>query len=173
MNTSQLQCCIDCDPLLSKHVLGVFAADRLPRMSVQYPRGFIANTDDHVKSGTHWCAFYIPAASSVVEFFDTYGQRPNQYNKHFIEYLSRFSKVVFKDRQLQSDTSNVCGLYCLFYLSQRLQGISFNAFINIFSDYTHENDAFVHRNMTNLYSQCVENSCIYNQTCKPFRKINI
>ena len=26
MNTSQLQCCVDCDPVLKKHVLGVFAA---------------------------------------------------------------------------------------------------------------------------------------------------
>jgi hypothetical protein len=172
MNTSQLQCCIDCDPLLAKHVIGVFAADRLPRSLTRYPCGFIANTDNYSQPGTHWCVFYF-TAPGVVEFFDTYGQRPGSYNRHFVDYISRFTKVTFNERQLQSDVSNVCGLYCLFYLLHRLRGKSFRAIVNIFASNTYENDAFVYQFMMSSFPHCVSENCVHNQSCKPLGKIHI
>ncbi len=45
MNTSQIQCCIECDPTLRPSVIGVFAADQLPKALTKYPCCFIANTD--------------------------------------------------------------------------------------------------------------------------------
>ncbi len=40
MNTSELECCIDCDMLLKQYVVGVFPIDRLPRDCAKYPCGF-------------------------------------------------------------------------------------------------------------------------------------
>jgi hypothetical protein len=172
MNTSQLQCCIGCDPQMAHHIIGVFAADRLPKALTRYPCGFIANTDDHSQPGTHWCAFYFPAPG-VVEYFDSYGERPSRYNRHFTDYMLRFTKVVFNERQLQSDISNVCGLYCLFYLLQRLRGKSLRAIVNIFSSNLYDNDVLVYHLMTSSFSHCVTENRVYNQSCKPLEKINI
>ena len=60
MNTSQLSCCVHCDPVLAKFVMGIFPADRLPKNII--PGGFIANTDNSNKPGRHWCAFYFDSS---------------------------------------------------------------------------------------------------------------
>ena len=44
MNMEQLKCCIECDPFLRDTVIGVYAADRLPKLD-RFPAGFLANTD--------------------------------------------------------------------------------------------------------------------------------
>lgn len=62
MNTSQLKCIIQCDPVLERRVIGVFAADRLPSALPQTPFGFIVNTDIHSKPGVHWCAVFSDAS---------------------------------------------------------------------------------------------------------------
>lgn len=58
MDTSHLKCMIECDHVLNRRVIDVFAADRLPRELPQTPFGFIANTDIHNKPGRLWCAFF-------------------------------------------------------------------------------------------------------------------
>ena len=47
MNTSQLSCCVHCDPVLAKFVMGIFPADKLPKTIIS--GGFIANTDNSNK----------------------------------------------------------------------------------------------------------------------------
>lgn len=59
MDTSQLQCLIECDPVLRNRIIGTYAADILPRELPQPPFGFIANTDIHTKQGQHWLAFLV------------------------------------------------------------------------------------------------------------------
>ena len=84
MDTSQLECCINCDPLLRQHVLGVFAADQLSQVVVStYPCGFIVNTDVQSQRGKHWCAFYVNE-SGETEFFDSYGYPPKEYSHFFL-----------------------------------------------------------------------------------------
>ncbi len=82
MNTSQIQCCIECDPVLRPNIVGAFAADRLPKTPTKYPCGFIANTDIYSNPGEHWCAFYVEKPG-VVEFFDSYGNPGGYYNDYF------------------------------------------------------------------------------------------
>lgn len=166
MNTSQIQCCINCDPILKKHVVGVFAADRLPFTIHRFPCGFIANTDNYSKPGMHWCGFYFDRPGHG-EFFDSYGKTPSYYNSYFSRWLNEHSKhVSVCKKQVQSNNSSVCGLYCLFYLHQRLIGHSLNQILNMFDPVNlHRNDYFIRGYMSNTYAKCITNECVYNQTC--------
>lgn len=168
MNTSQLQCCIDCSSVLKKSTLGVFAADQLPSPNT-FPCGFIANTDDHFKDGRHWCAFYFPN-STTVEYFDSYGKPIDYFNDYFLTYISNFSSVIVNSRQLQSVSSNVCGMYCLFFLLQRANGFSFYDVVhNFISDYDC-NDVFVYNFITHMFPYCKQNIYSNNQICRALIK---
>jgi len=166
MNTSQLQCCIDCDPLLKQYVLGVFSADRLPQ--TYYPCAFIANTDDYSQRGEHWCAFYSDKPGSA-EFFDSYGNPPGYYNDRFKTWLNRrTSSAVFNGLRIQSDFSSVCGLYCLFYLRQKLTGHTMQEIANVFnSTDLGANDRFIYEYTMRVFPHCIANDCVYKQICNP------
>ena len=168
MNTSQIQCCIDCNPLLKKSILGVYAADQLP-VNLKFPCGFIANTDKHSKEGVHWCSFYFPN-STTVEYFDSYGKSVNYFNDYFPIYVSKFPSIVTNSKQLQSLYSDVCGMYCMFFLLQRLNGLSFHEIVNSFSNVHECNDSFVYNYVSNVFVECIQNTCFYNQICKPIIK---
>ena len=154
MNTKQLQCCIRCDPILRKHILGVFSADGFPKHLESFPCGFIVNADNHLQPGTHWVAFYFPSRDTL-EFFDSFGRLPLFYNRHFSEYSKRYTHNIVNRRKLQSYSSNVCGFYCLFFLLQRLQHVSMNKFVNMFSFNVYFNDTFVFDFISNIFSKCL------------------
>lgn len=168
MNTSQIQCCIDCSIVLRPYIIGVFAADQLP-IKLDFPCGFIANTDTQNEAGRHWCCFYFPN-SNTVEYFDSYGKSVNYYNNPFPRYVSNFSTIIANSKQLQSPYSDICGMYCLFFLWHRLNGISFSNIINMFSNIYDCNDLFVYRFVSYMFEKCVINRCVYNQICKPLIK---
>lgn len=167
MNTSQLRCIISCDPVLRERVLGVFAADQLPTVLPYSPCGFIVNTDVSSQPGTHWLAFFV--RDNIVECFDSYGQHLGVYNALFSPWMQRLARSVRVNRtRLQSDTSNVCGLYCVYFLRQRLLGHSMRHIVQRFSVTDLEaNDRYILDMLAGIYSHCVQNDCVYNQTCKP------
>ena len=166
MNTSQLQCVISCDPVLRNNVLGVFAADQLPNKLPSYPCGFLANTDLSSQPGTHWLAFFV--YNDTVECFDSFGQSPGAYNPLFsrwIEHHARHLRVNYT--RVQSDYSDVCGLYCVFFLRQRILGYSTTHILHHFSTGQLEtNDKHILKLFKRVYAHCVKNKCVYNQTCK-------
>lgn len=166
MDTSQLNCMIECDAILKGTVIGVFAADRLPTELPPTPFGFIANTDIHTKPGKHWCAFFCGFGGHV-EFFDSYGRTPSQNSHYFRRWLEINANTVQTNRiQIQSNTSKVCGLYCILFLHQRLIGYTFQDFVNIFSaSDLNVNDSFTADTMLNAYTECVGNEHVHNQTC--------
>jgi hypothetical protein len=165
MNTGQIQCVIDCDVLLKKHILGVFAANDLPLKLTNFPSGFIINSQPRSQEGQHWLAFYFPSRHTV-EFFDSYAEKPNYYNNYFTRYLNAFPIVKLNHVQIQSDFSNVCGLYCLFYLRQRLQNTSMEDIVSMFSSNLTENDVFIYEYMSNIYCHCLNSNHVYIQSCK-------
>ena len=167
MNTSQLQCCIECDDILRGRIIGVFAADQLPVTLSVYPSGFIANTDDHSRPGHHWIAFFQPRPG-LIECFDSYGHTPDHYGPWFTQWLQRQSKttIVWNSKQVQSDTSRTCGLYCLYFLRERLMGFSMDTIVRRFSSFdARENDRWIHGMFERVYPHCIKNECVYNQVC--------
>ena len=66
-----------------------------------------------------WVAFYFPKRGRF-EFFDSLGHKAKDYGVGFEKILKR--KYLKNVGQLQQSTSNVCGLYCAYYVMKRHQG---------------------------------------------------
>ena len=87
MNTSELQCCIDCDYTLKGHV-NVYAADYLLELIDPLPCGIIVNADVHYKPGTHWCAIFFDEKGNNY-FFDSFGYPPEHYGYFIRSFLKQ------------------------------------------------------------------------------------
>ena len=142
MNTAQIRHALEHDPITRKMFCGVFPSDKLPQTLEKYPCGFVANTEPSGRPGTHWIAFYFPSEGEG-EFFYSYGRSPNYY-KEFKKFLGKHSWD-YNKRKLQSDWSDVCGQYCIFYLSHRARGVSMKKIVQMFSNDTMLNDQKVFR----------------------------
>lgn len=91
-------------------IAGVFPRDMLSlEWFKKFPACCIVNTDDSSKQGTHWVAYYTRSPQDY-EFFDSYGLSPAHYG---FEWLS---PTTFNTVKLQTDFSNTCGHFCLYYL---------------------------------------------------------
>ena len=143
MNTIQITHALEQDPITSKKFCGVFPSDKLPRTIDKYPCGFVANTDPSSEPGLHWISIYI-SAERKGSFFDSYGKPAEFYGTAFVDILnSQCDEWDFNTRKLQSDWSDVCGQYCVFYLSHRARGYSMNKIVQLFNGNTMLNDAKV------------------------------
>ena len=96
---------------------GVYASDQIPKSFTYYPACFVVNIDPSNLPGTHWVCYYFPDKSRC-EFFDSYGKGPNVFN------LPVYSNMYHNTIRYQSDYSNVCGQYCIYYLYWRSKGHS-------------------------------------------------
>ena len=140
MNTSQITHALEQDPITSQKFCGVFSSNNLPQTIDKYPCGFVANTDPSNEPGKHWVAFYFTSEKRG-EFFDSYGQPPDYYKMSFKRFLDKQSdEWDFNQRKLQSAWTDVCGQYCIFYLSHRARGLSMNKIVQLFSSNTMLND---------------------------------
>ena len=129
MNGKEIYSLIGRDPLLKTQFLGVFAADELPSY-IPVGKGLIVNCCNRDLPGRHWLAIY-QSTTKKVEFFDSFGRKPSAYGlKIKSGQLDQWSDV-----QLQNIFSNVCGLYCIFYLLQRVRGTCMSTIVNKFSRY--------------------------------------
>ena len=80
----------------------------------------------------------------TVECFDSYGKPPEFYGPAFTEFLNKHcDQWELSDRKLQSDWSDVCGHYCIFYLSHRARGQSMKKIVQLFGNDTVLNDSKV------------------------------
>ena len=129
----------------------------LPKGTLNYSYGFIANTDIHSRVGQHWCAFYGDGDGHV-EFFDSYGRSPNSNSVYFVRWLDTYVKSIeINDKQLQSDNSTLCGLYCILFLRQRFPGQTMQDIASMFdSTNACANDEYVYDFISNAYSCCVQ-----------------
>lgn len=109
-----------------------------------YKKGYrtgacVINTDSYMGSGKHWMALFVDCRQTPfsVEFFNSSGNEPAAHWIRWLEKtkkeLSQFGEVqlinVTKIRQQQSKTE--CGVYSLYYIWARLNGISWKYFCKI------------------------------------------
>lgn len=64
---------IECDPLMSENVLGVFPAYQITRPNTY--KGLIVNNKPSEHEGEHWLAVYNDGKN--IEIFDSFGE-PNK-----------------------------------------------------------------------------------------------
>ena len=91
------------------------------------------------------------------------------YKKDFYSFFSRnaFENGLVNRHILQSNSSNVCGLYYLFYLIRRFKGVSMKNIVNSssVSDFS-LNDLLIYEHVINTFPICVKNECVFNQKCE-------
>jgi hypothetical protein len=128
MDTMQIQCTLRNVPSF----LGVYPRDLLPSHTFTQPSTIIINTDPHTESGTHWLAIRLEPRSSTSYYFDSYGLPP------FLPAIQSFLRHTcsvwdYNTTQLQSLTSNVCGLYCCLFVLYMDRGMTPRQFISLFN----------------------------------------
>ena len=111
----------------------MFPRDTLPETIYKFPCRLIANTDRRSKIGRHWIEFLADEEQNGQQngvngqFFDSLGQPPSYFGGSFEHLLDKHSSEWdFNKRKLQSAWSDVCGQFCIFYLSHTERGHSMN-----------------------------------------------
>ncbi len=155
MKGSELKCAIQCDPVLQCHALGVYAKDTLPVLTSSMIRrgvGLIVNTDCSHKKGRHWVAMYFKGKRA--ELFDSLAEPIDAvFDSYLKTYVQSYLHI---DERIQSVDSNVCGLYCLYYLLCTLKAKwSFHRIVHQFDVRNFLwNDTFVSQYVCQYFKYC-------------------
>jgi hypothetical protein len=119
----------------------VVPSNGMGRLRLQKKFCIAQNTEKYGTDG-HWLC-WLCLEPGKLEFFDSLGRNPDSYN---IQYpTGKFTKIhCILDRRLQSNYSNVCGLYCIYYFYQRfVLRRSPACILNDFSSSFRQNDRLV------------------------------
>lgn len=87
----------------------------------------ITNLDPHTKPGIHWTAFFLDIKNKSIEYFDSLNKPPFKQMKSFIVNLQNRYKFPIKiNKKLwQKSKDGDCGIWSIWFILQRLKGISF------------------------------------------------
>lgn len=112
---------------LKDYPVTVCSADQVRYIEGQF---VISNTQTSDQPGEHWVTFYFPR-DEPCEFFDSMGNLPEYYDVGFEDVLERTKYFVSTD-QIQDSKSDICGLYCIYYVMYRHAGIGMKELLSIF-----------------------------------------
>lgn len=90
--------------------------------------GFVINLDAHDKPGSHWVTLFVDNKQKTIEFFDSLGHVPNKNIKIFISKLQESGLKKYKvliNRKIHQQQDFDCGVYCIYYIIQRLYNKTF------------------------------------------------
>lgn len=121
MNSVQLMEIIKRHQCLKDTFKEITAINDLPEVIIgPYPQFFIFNDAPYPHPGKHWiCVIFT--SSSTAEYFDSLGKPPEFYGYQLKIFIDENSKrCYFTAKHLQSDQSDKCGLYVIYYLLMRL-----------------------------------------------------
>ena len=109
--TQQLEKVEQRDKHISKHFLGVFAADQIPLGKTGC---CIVNTDPISKTRQHWVCVFTGGDGKKNFYFDSYGLPPTHWNSHWAPFMS----YIRSNGDFQQETSDVCGDYRVYVLKK-------------------------------------------------------
>ena len=110
-------------------------------LKIQRGRFIILNTDTSPGLGEHLVTCYFPKCGPY-ESFDSLGHMAEDYGVGFAKNLNKnYLKNV---GQLQQSTSNVCRLYCAYYVMKGHAGKTMKAIMKYFNpNQKKQNDLFI------------------------------
>ena len=120
--------CSNLDPEIKPYFRGVYAlnellTDALSMIDLNKENYFVFNTDTKDKPGSHWVGAVIDINKKSV-FIDSYGKSPNYYDMEEFFDQACDGDFISIDKQLQSNFTNVCGLYVIYFLHFIAKGTS-------------------------------------------------
>ena len=93
--------------------------------------GLIFNLDPHYKSGSHWVSIFLDNKKKELDYFDSTGYDIDVDNiQAFIDnpLFKKYKKNI--NKKIHQKLNNDCGIYCIYFITNRLKGKSFNAISN-------------------------------------------
>lgn len=93
--------------------------------------GMIFNLDRHTEPGSHWVAIYIDINKEEIYYFDSYGDDiPKQLLKlcENVKEQSDNKYKIFVNKKVHQRGNSECGMYCLYFIIQLLNGTHFDTF---------------------------------------------
>lgn len=116
--------------------------------------GFVVNLDESTKRGSHWvCLFMTKTNKKVtVEYFDSYGTNrcrsmvdcdKDNVPVEIREYVEKLRKQSEKaglsfefnhNKKRHQRKNNECGMYCLYYMLNRVNGVEYTDKIDAITD---------------------------------------
>ena len=135
--------------------------------------------DDESKSG-HYIALCQSLDKKILYYCDSYGYNPlNLWELHpsmlgekqdidkWGEFLKSYDKIIYQDKKLQNDNSNLCGYYCLTYIYEFLSRKDFTPeiFAQVLRYIKKKLDLDSYDNALIIYFKCVVQGLtnIYNE----------
>lgn len=144
MDTTTINRILRSEPSTRHQYSGCFPSDAL-RLPHSYPSAVVANLDPMDRPGSHWVALYMRSPTRV-DYFDSYGLPPIGDIGRF---LANFKERTTNNCIIQSVNSRVCGHYCIFFLTSRCRGLSYERIITILTRQRNP-DSFVANYVTEL-----------------------
>jgi hypothetical protein len=101
--------------------------------------GIVTNLDPHYKSGSHWTAFYLDLNDASIEYFDSLGEPPFKTMENYMKDLRAWlkinmninAKIKINTREFQKKYDGDCGIWSVWYIIQRLNGLSFEQVVKL------------------------------------------
>lgn len=117
--------------LVGHRFVGVYPCDVYPKTK-KTCFSLIFNTAPKNSSGEHFVAVNVKNKS--VFYFDPFGEPPkNDFINNYLKKISKGRLVKWNNVQIQDDSSNFCGFYCLGFLMSEKNRMPFDRFISLFS----------------------------------------
>ena len=116
----------------NKKYIGCFPANFNKYLPERIPNkcGFIMNTDDDKKAGSHWVAVYIDK-NSEINYYDSFGREPTKdFMKRLNKLISKIKPNTYLKMKInkikdQKSTTNNCGFFCCKFLIDRFNNKPF------------------------------------------------
>ena len=121
---------------------GIYPLDTLPDDHIQGPLFLVMNTDVHNLPGRHWKAIFIDEQQHG-EVFDPLATPMSDRLIHYMNQHTR--KWTWNRTMVQHPLSPQCGVYVVFYVTQRLYYNSLNEFCQLFSHDLNKNELSMSR----------------------------
>jgi hypothetical protein len=104
-----------------KKFLGVFSIDTLPKR-IKTNHFCICNTSPSNTHGEHWFCI-LKINPNCVELFDSLGvdNKKEEFYRHKLPFKENF--LTFNVTQFQSNESQNCGFFCVYFLFQRFHNL--------------------------------------------------
>ena len=132
--------------------MGAVPFDELPEHPNSETFSLVINTSPSSESGDHWLALVYK--NSLYYFLDSYGRTLSDetFSQEFVKAIKNYVghvKIIYQKRLLQQLMSNVCGDYCIYFVSE-LANRNFKSVMSVFSADLESNDSYVFKYVKTL-----------------------
>lgn len=115
---------------------GCFNRDTLPHAVAKYPSFYICNTALTKEKGEHWLLVGFTDRHAKGELFDSLGGKMGTHHENIYNFLKRNSngEIEMNSKAYQSEKSQVCGHFCLYFSDLRCQGMDYSTCLQTFTE---------------------------------------